>query len=185
MNKYGGGARTNKNGLSYEKKISLAKELKTRGFIINNDDFKVHRNDKFFGYYLPKYKLYKFLESKGIDWREKITKRIIPDSCIINEELETVYIIEKKYQSRSGSVDEKLQTCRFKKDEYLKLFEDLEYKVEYIYVLSDWFKRKEYGDVLNHILDMKCYYEYNKIPMDFILYGDTSSFPKKINATAL
>ena len=34
---------------------------------------------------------------------------------------ETLFIIEVKYQQVEGSVDEKLQTCDFKRKQYLKL----------------------------------------------------------------
>lgn len=50
---------------------------------------------------------------------------------------ETLFIIEVKYQQVKGSVDEKLQTCDFKRKRYLKLVMSLELKVEYVYVVSD------------------------------------------------
>ena len=44
---------------------------------------------------------------------------------------ETLFIIEVKYQQLAGSVDEKLQTCDFKRKQYLKLVNYLGLKVEY------------------------------------------------------
>ena len=76
-----------------------------------------------------------------------------------------MYIIEKKFQHGSGSVDEKLQTCDFKKKIYTKLLYSLNINVEYIYVLSDWFKKERYNDVLNYITSSNCYYYYNEIPL--------------------
>jgi hypothetical protein len=53
------------------------------------------------------------------------------------ERSKTLFIIEVKYQQVAGSVDEKLQTCDFKRKQYLKLVRSLELKVEYVYVLSN------------------------------------------------
>jgi hypothetical protein len=64
---------------------------------------------------------------------------------------ETLYIIEVKYQEVAGSVDEKLQTCDFKRKQYLKLVSEKGLKVEYVYVLSDWFKDPRYKDSLDSI----------------------------------
>ena len=52
----------------------------------------------------------------------------------LNYTNKTIYVIEKKYQARSGSVDEKLQTCDFKKKIYIRLTKDLKkfMKIEYI-----------------------------------------------------
>ena len=61
-----------------------------------------------------------------------------PDEAYINESKKYLYIIEKKFQQCKGSVCEKIQTGLFKKEHYSKLF--LNYKIIYIYCLSDWFK---------------------------------------------
>ncbi|MCK4636021.1 MAG: hypothetical protein KAT32_04085, partial [Candidatus Moranbacteria bacterium] len=59
----------------------------------------------------------------------------------------------------------KLQTCDFKRKQYKKLFSELNYEVEYIYVLSDWFKNEKYRDVLNYIIDSNCYYYFEYLPL--------------------
>ena len=41
----------------------------------------------------------------------------------------------------------------------------MEYEIEYIYVLSDWFKRPKYRDVLNFIDDVGCLYFFNELPL--------------------
>ena len=38
-------------------------------------------------------------------------------------------------------------------------------KVEYFYLLSDWFKEYKYTDVLNYINSVGCYYYFNSIPL--------------------
>ena len=52
--------------------------------------------------------------------------------------------------------------------QYEKLFLPIGIKVEYIYVLNDWFKKEEYSDVLEYIISNDCHYYYNEIPLDFL-----------------
>lgn len=80
----------------------------------------------------------------------------------------TAYIIEKKFQSGSGSVDEKLPGCHFKKLEYEKLFTPLGFSVEFMYVFNDWFLDKKYEDMLKYIKYMGCNYCFNEIPLSFL-----------------
>ena len=37
--------------------------------------------------------------------------------------------------------------------------------VEYIYLLSDWFKNPKYKDVLDYIISMHCQYYFEYIPL--------------------
>ena len=37
--------------------------------------------------------------------------------------------------------------------------------VEYIYLLSDWFRNEKYKDVLNYIIDMGCDYYFEYLPL--------------------
>ncbi|HSZ84585.1 MAG TPA: hypothetical protein VK787_01065, partial [Puia sp.] len=78
------------------------------------------------------------------------------------------FILEVKFQGGSGSVDEKLQTCHFKKRQYEKLLKPLGLQIQFIYVLSDWFKRPEYKDVLEYIKEVGCQYVFNEIPLNVI-----------------
>ena len=79
-----------------------------------------------------------------------------------------LFIVEMKFQEVAGSVDEKLQTCDFKKKQYQKLFKLLDTKVEFIYILSDWFKKPEYKDTLNFISDVGCHYYFQMLPLEVI-----------------
>ena len=76
-----------------------------------------------------------------------------------------MFILEVKHQQTTGSVDEKLQTCDFKKKQYTKLLSELNYKVEFCYILDDWFKKDEYKDVRDYIISVGCKYYYNYIPL--------------------
>ena len=115
-----------------------------------------------------KHDFYKFLNERGIDWQSKISKRLLPDDALLVIVRETLFIIEVKYQQVAGSVDEKLQTCDFKRKQYLKLVSSIGLKVEYVYVLNDWFKKPEYKDVLEYIYSVNCHYKFNELPLAWL-----------------
>jgi len=112
-----------------------------------------------------KNELYKYLDSRGVDWEEHITKKLLPDDAIYVIRNNILYILEMKYQEVEGSVDEKLQTCDFKKKQYSKLLAPLNIEVEYIYILSEWFKKPRYKDVLNYVISVGCHYYFNYLPL--------------------
>jgi hypothetical protein len=114
MNKHGGGSQTNLNGLKFEQETSLYDILISNNFTIK-DDYKIFKGDILIGYYVPKHNLYKyFLKMYNIVWENFISKKMLPDEAIFIVSKNTMFILEKKFQSTSGSVDEKLQTCDFK-----------------------------------------------------------------------
>ena len=61
-----------------------------------------------------------------------------PDEAYLDEENKKLFVIEKKFQQVGGSVCEKIQTGDAKRENYRDMFPSIE--VDYIYVLSDWFK---------------------------------------------
>ena len=168
INIHGGGSKTNSNGLYFEQQTSLDDSLKSKGYIVGLNG-EVFKNGQIIGISAPKHKLYKrILEPRRIDYKQRISKQMLPDEAFYNILNGTLYIIEKKFQNGSGSVDEKIQTCDFKKKQYIKLFDGLNIKVEYIYILNDWFKNDSYRDVLEYINLVGCYYFYNEIPLYFL-----------------
>ncbi|MCH5251169.1 MAG: hypothetical protein J1E98_14625 [Lachnospiraceae bacterium] len=163
-NRYGGGAQTNRNGLYFEQTTSLNEALICAGYEVRNH--VVYIDGYEIGMSVPQTRIYShFLEPHGIDYADYNSKAWRPDEAFINYENSTAYIIEKKFQNRPGSVDEKLPSCHFKKWEYEKLFEPLEYDVEFIYIFNDWFRAFKYRDTLEYIERMGCYYFYNEIPL--------------------
>ena len=159
----GGGGGNTITGLIYEAKVDLSKFLNSqKGYVVKGMDI----------FYNEEYKdiegsedLYKFLDKKGVDWKKHLSKRLLPDNCIYVITNNTINIIEVKHQKVGGSVDEKLQTCDFKKKQYIKLFSELNYKVEYMYILSDWFRQECYKDTRDYIISVGCSYYYNYIPL--------------------
>ncbi len=168
-NIHGGGARTNENGLRFEQEISLRDALIQSGYKVSGRNNVYDANNNILGKLAPKAKLYSdILASEGINWEDYISKRWFPDEAFLNFSNNTLYIIEKKFQNSSGSVDEKLQTCDFKKKVYQKLFCDTDIRIEYAYVCNDWFRDHKYRDVHEYIESVGCYIFFNEIPLDFL-----------------
>ncbi len=104
------------------------------------------------GINLSKHKLYTYLEKQGIDYRDIISRKILPDECYLVDDSLRVY--EKKFQQTGGSADEKPQTCGFKIQQFRKIGAALGIKpedVSYTYVFNDWFQKPEYKDMLDYI----------------------------------
>ena len=160
-----GGANT-QTGLRFEERIrfSVAISKLPDYEVVNN---KIFYKDKLVAELFPKRKLYNFLLKRlGVNYTDYISKRLEPDEAILAGN--TLFIVEMKFQTGQGSVDEKLQTCHFKKRQYDKPFSKTGINVEYIYILNDWFKAPAYKDVLDYIEEVGCYYFFNEIPLEFL-----------------
>lgn len=167
INTHGGGANTNAYGLKFEQDTSLKTALSEAGYSVIGS--KVYCRDTQCALSVPKNLLYTdFLIPRGVDWRERISKKLLPDEALYVVETKKLFIIEKKFQHKSGSVDEKLQTCDFKKKQYLKLVRGLGVTVEYLYVCNDWFSRSEYEDVREYIEAVGCHIFFDGIPLPFL-----------------
>ena len=119
MKKGGTGGGNTITGLIYEAKVDLGT------FLSQQQDYRVSGFDVFFKEKLvaklfKKHGLYRYLASVGVDWKKHISSKLLPDNCIYVIVNNTVYILEVKHQEVGGSVDEKLQTCDFKKKQYTK-----------------------------------------------------------------
>ncbi|MCA5588506.1 hypothetical protein [Campylobacter upsaliensis] len=55
--------------------------------------------------------------------------------------------------------------CDFNKKQYQKLLSNLNMEVKYVYLLSDWFRKLEYRDVLDYIISVNCRYYFEYIPL--------------------
>lgn len=174
-----GGSHTT-TGLKFEFETDLTNFFKNNPKYEVKDKFKHHLvlcDNKKIGLIFQKHGFYSdFLEPLKIDWEKRISKKLLPDDCIFVFPANSLYIIEKKFQSTQGSVDEKLQTCDFKIKQYRKLLEGTGISVNYVYLLNEWFRKKEYTDVRNYIKGIDgCDYFFDYIPLDlFGLYVLTS-----------
>lgn len=156
--------------LKFEARTSLQDKLKTlKWYTIINNNIVFFENEKVAVIY-QKHDLYKnLLEPNWVDYKKFISKKLLPDNAIYVIVKNTLYIVEIKYQEVAGSVDEKLQTCDFKKKQYERLLRPLKLNVEYCYVLRwEWFNRPEYKDVLNYIQAVWCKYFFDELPLDYL-----------------
>ncbi|HEY0980200.1 MAG TPA: hypothetical protein VGE18_02205 [Candidatus Paceibacterota bacterium] len=160
-----GGGNT-KSGMHFEGRVDFLTVLKTMPGYEVKDDGSILFNGEVVALNLRKNTLYKFLERKGINHREILSKKLLPDDAILVLNTNTFFVIEIKFQNVAGSVDEKLQTCHFKKRQYEKLLNALGVQVEYIYILSEWFQAPAYKDVLAYIKEVECDYEFEGITLN-------------------
>ncbi len=165
MIKNGKGGGNTKTGLVFEGKVDLATFLSRQPHYSINchdvyfDNEKVARVFKKNDFYSI------FLKELNIDWTKCISKKLLPDDSIFVLLNNTLFIIECKHQQVAGSVDEKLQTCDFKKKQYKKLMAPANIDVQYIYLLDEWFKNPRYKDVLDYIQSVGCDYYFEYIPL--------------------
>lgn len=151
-------------GLNFEKErdvleiLKKAKDYSVKSSVIYFRGKEVARSYR-------KHGLYKLLAEKKVDWRKIVSKRLFPDEALYVIVNNTLFIIEMKFQRVGGSVDEKLQTCDFKKKQYRKLMAPLNIDVEYIYILNDWFKNPSYKDTLDYVISVGCQYYFNYLPL--------------------
>jgi len=160
-------------GLNFEKKVDFHELIKLiPGYELKKVPHKAGLGVFFENHLVArcfrKHDFYKFLDEEHVNWKRIISKKLLPDDALLVIVRETLFIIEIKYQQVAGSVDEKLQTCDFKRKQYLKLVAPLGIKVEYVYVLNDWFKKPEYKDVLDYIHSVNCHYKFNELPLAWL-----------------
>lgn len=153
MIKNGKGGGNTKAGLVFEGKTDLATFLNEQpGYRVI--DGVVFYNEEKVARIFKKHSFYRYLKEIGVEWEKIISKKLLPDDSIYVIINNTLFIIECKYQQVEGSVDEKLQTCDFKRKQYQKLMAQVNVEVEYIYLLSEWFKKPKY-DVSKSLVFMQ------------------------------
>lgn len=167
-----GGAGTNKNGLPYEAITDLTThftEVTTDKTDKTCKQMQFHQHPNLTYTYCLQAQVLKMMQAKGYLDTEVATahgcKR--PDECILDDEKNIIFIIEKKFQEVNGSVCEKIQTGAFKLYHYKRLFP--KHRVIYLYCLSDWFKT-------NCIAELE-YLKNENIP---VFYGNDEDYKDKL-----
>ncbi len=164
MIKKGIGGGNTITGLNFEKERDILVLLAhTKGYSIK--DSIIYYEGKEVARSYKKHGLYKYLESRGVDYSKIISKKLFPDEALYVIVNNTLFIIEMKHQEVAGSVDEKLQTCDFKKKQYQKLMAPLNIEVEYIYILDNWFLNPKYKDVLDYVISVNCQFYFQYLPL--------------------
>ena len=166
MIKNGKGGGNTRTGLVFEGKVDLSTFLSNQPHYKVDKD-KVYYDGKLVARVFKKFSFYNiFLKELKIEWEKFLSKKLLPDDCIFVLLNNTLYVIECKFQSVEGSVDEKLQTCDFKKKQYKKLMASANIDVQYTYLLGDWFKNPKYKDVLDYIISVGCEFYFEYIPLN-------------------
>ncbi len=175
MIKGGTGGGNTTTGLRFEQRTDIRQIFENiEGYSIiestNRTGYEIWFNHEKLAYCFKKRELYRFLEQEPycVNWQEHLSKRLEPDNALFVIVRDTLFIIEIKFQQVSGSVDEKLQTCDFKRKQYSKLVRDLGWRIEYVYVLNDWFRDPVYRDTLDYIHSMNCHYLFNEVPLAWL-----------------
>ena len=179
MNRHRSGGANTGSGLEFEKDVELITLIKSipnytiKGVSRKDGDpdefrFEIYYKGMHVARSFKKSGFYRYLEEEGVDWKSIISRQLLPDDALLVIVRETLFIIEVKYQKQDGSVDEKLQTCDFKRKQYSKLVRSLGLKVEYVYVLSEWFKDPKYKDVLEYIDSVNCHYKFGSVPLSWL-----------------
>ena len=171
----GGTGGGNTTGLRFEQRTDIRQIFENiEGYSIiestNRTGYEIWFNHEKLAYCFKKRELYRFLEQEPycVNGQEHLSKRLEPDNALFVIVRDTLFIIEIKFQQVSGSVDEKLQTCDFKRKQYSKLVRDLGWRIEYVYVLNDWFRDPVYRDTLDYIHSMNCHYLFNEVPLAWL-----------------
>jgi len=164
MIKGGKGGGNTLTGLKFENGRDISSVIKKiKGYSVEGRSILYQKKEVARSY--KKYSLYIYLRSQGVDYRKILSKKLLPDEAVYVIHNNTLFVIEMKSQGTSGSVDEKLQTCDFKKKQYRRLMAPLNIEVEYIYILSDWFKKPEYKDTLDYVISVGCQYYFQYLPL--------------------
>jgi len=172
-----GGAVASKSGSDFELKTQdeLLKDLISLGYkvtsaektgkdknkyrYINLIDKKNNIIDIYYQGSLTKY----FFGQQGVEVKDIFSHSLNPDTAIYSHKTKVLTIIEKKQQNTEGSVAEKLQTCDYKMHYYTTLCKPLKVKVELVWQLGDYFKRKE--------KNLKSVFEYMEKRQNKLYFG--------------
>jgi hypothetical protein len=145
----GGGANTNKNGLSFEKNTCNVNRLLFKGFEKSkigkgsNDFYLKKTYDNKDILYVTKGGLKTFIKQ---NFNGKVRRE--PDEAYIinNNGVYELKIIEKKFQSAEGSVDVKLGAAGFFIYQYQQSLSQF-LNISYAFCVNDFFRDKKYDDV--------------------------------------
>lgn len=161
-----GKRKANTNGRIFEDKYKFANQFKNVEGLSIDERGDITINGTIVGTVCGQYKLGHYMKARGLNYKDILSKRQFPDDCLIDYTSNTMYIIESKYQERSGSVDEKLESATFKRAQYQKVADSLfpGMKVEYAFIFNDWFKNPRYADVLQHLRSNGIEYYFNEFP---------------------
>lgn len=174
-----GGALTQKSGENFEKKTlsELVNLFIENGFFVEKvigdklspRSIKLkNKMGKDVDFYFKAAVHKDFFEPRNILSSKFFSARLEPDTAIFSNATNTLTIIEKKQQTTSGSVAEKLQTCDFKLRYYKTLCNPINVKVDLIWQLGSYFlsQQKNLQSVFDYMEEKGSRYFFTKIPFE-------------------
>ena len=175
MKKDGLGGNRTKSGLYFEKSTDLKNAFNRLDGFCSLEN-KIYYKNQLVGEIFQKHQIYEILCKRlKIDWKKKISAKLLPDDVFFDLNSKILTIIEKKFQNVEGSVYEKIQTCDFKIKQYRKLFAEQKITIQYYYLLNDWFRQAKFKDIFTYIRDSGCDYYFNEIPIDKLIINQLQS----------
>tara|TARA_B110000285_G_C14740972_1_gene430738 strand:- start:41 stop:619 length:579 start_codon:yes stop_codon:yes gene_type:complete len=162
-----GGANTNANGLPYEIMTDLSDRYTVVNVNTNIKNIRFSNSDKIYVTPLTKKKFLKMMSNELESNIAPAHGCKEPDEVYVDIINHVIFIIEKKFQNKTGSVCEKIQTPHFKKWQYERMFPS--YNIVYIYCLSTWFRENCQSELE--------YLEYLNIP---VFWGNDNNYKDNI-----
>lgn len=174
-----GGAKTYNVGEVFEdeKTSDLIAQLKNCGYLVLKEEFSKSNKIKFIEMIKnenKKIQLYfksgiyqYFFTPQNINYKDYFSLRLEPDTAIYSPHRKVLTIIEKKQQTVSGSVAEKLQTCDFKQKYYETLCLPHGIEVDLVWQLGTYFKKREKSlkTVFEYMVEKKSKYYFDELPI--------------------
>ena len=174
-----GGAKTSKAGSDFEGTTYevLLSDLQNKGFSVKATNYgaKNLRNLTLVGPDSKTIEIYfkasihkDFFEPRGIRSLDFFSARLEPDTAIFSHFTKTLTIIEKKQQTGTGSVAEKLQTCDYKLIYYKTLCAPLGIEVDLIWQLGEYFEeqQEQLQSVFKYMILKGSTYYFHKVPVE-------------------
>lgn len=181
-----GGRATTKHGLQFEKNTSAAKFLQENGYKKYERLYRLESSDKKPRYTKCTY-LKKHYPGKTIYYFDKLNFNIyskkkfkvtcyrIPDEIYyikyFFERKPTLKVLEKKFQSVTGSVDQKLGLGNFFKFEYNEIYSN-KFDIEYAFCVSDFLKR----NVTSNKKKFNILKKYMNINNNALMFGEDDNY---------
>lgn len=141
-------------GNRFEKNTQLADIFKQNGYTFSDQGEVFDHTTPLHIFYVPKQKFYSFFGLHIHQVRDKMGQALEVDEIVVNQNTKTIYFLEKKYQEKTGSTDEKIQTGPYKRfyfQQFLQKFQLSDYHIEYAYLLNNWFTHERYQSVFNYL----------------------------------
>lgn len=120
-------------------------------------------------FFTQKSGLKNWVESRVDKYDPPVSKSLVPQNALINVNQKKIMIIEYFSQTTSGSLDSKLVTCDFKRKQYVKQFSQLDYSIEYILVINEWFTGESYKDCIDYIVASGCKIYFTELKIEEVL----------------